>query len=273
MPVTCVKRPPFFDLEQTLTCGQCFRYALEPDGWAQVMAGERRVRVRQREDTLLFEATGEEAGDFWLPYFDLNADYGKIRETLYAHTSLRPCMEAGAGIRILRQDPFEVLLCFIISQNNNIPRIQGIVERLCEQWGRPLAQGYAFPTPQALANLTVEDLAPLRSGFRAKYILDAAQKVAWGQVDLQQIARLPLEQARAQLMTIRGVGVKVADCTLLFGFHRLECFPVDVWIARAMEELFPHGADFTAGPYAGLAQQYIFFYARNCRALTQKKDR
>lgn len=267
MERTSIRKPRFFDLRQTLTCGQCFRYRFGEDGWAEIRAMDQCVRMREEGENLVLEAAREAAERFWVPYLDLDADYEAIRETLLVDEGLRPCMEAGAGIRILRQDPFEALICFIISQNNNIPRIQGIVERLCALCGAPAGGGYAFPAPQTLAAMTVEDLAPIRSGFRARYIVDAAQKVASGEVDLQRVAAAPLEEAKEMLMKIKGVGAKVADCALLFGFHRLGCFPVDVWIGRVMEELFPKGAAFLQSPYAGLAQQYLFFYARNCHAL------
>ncbi|MBR1534281.1 MAG: DNA-3-methyladenine glycosylase 2 family protein, partial [Ruminococcus sp.] len=139
-----------------------------------------------------------------------------------------------------------------------------IVDRLCEHFGDPIGDGiYAFPTADRLAALSPDDLAPIRAGFRHRYIIDAAGKVADGTVDLEQIRRLPYDEARASLMQITGVGVKVADCVLLYGLHRLESFPLDVWMKRAMATLFD-GSDLSMfGEYAGIAQQYIFHYARN----------
>ena len=138
----------------------------------------------------------------------------------------------------MRQDPWEALCSFIISQNNNIPRIQGIVQRLCQHFGQRTPDGFLFPTPERMAALTV-DLVPLRSGFRAKYLLSAAQLVSAGQVDLEALRVMPMEEARASLMQIVGVGPKVAECALLYGLHRLEAFPMDVWMKRAMAALFP----------------------------------
>ena len=163
----------------------------------------------------------------------------------------------------MRQDPYEALCTFIISQNNNIKRIKGIVGRLCESFGDEIEDGvYGFPTAERLAKLTPDDLAPLRAGFRNRYIIDSAKKVASGEVDLELCKTADYEAALAELMKITGVGVKVADCTLLFGMYRVEAFPIDVWMKRAMEKLFPGmtAADF--GEYAGIAQQYIFHYSR-----------
>ena len=168
------------------------------------------------------------------------------------------------GIRILQQEPWEALCTFIISQNNNIKRIKGIVNRLSTSFGNKIGDTdfYTFPKAETLAKLTPDDLAPLRAGFRNKYIIDASQKVATGEVDLEKCKIVPYDDARAELCKIKGVGNKVADCTLLFGMHRIEAFPIDVWMRRAMEKLFPNmtGEDF--GEYAGIAQQYIFHYAR-----------
>ena len=167
------------------------------------------------------------------------------------------------GIRILRQEPYEALCTFIISQNNNIKRIKGIVQRLCESYGEPLPNGqFAFPTALTMAQLSVDDLAPLRAGFRARYLCDAAKRVADGEVDLEYCRTAGYDDARAELMKITGVGVKVADCTLLFGLHRVEAFPIDVWMKRAMEKLFPDMTADDFGEYAGIAQQYIFHYSR-----------
>ena len=167
------------------------------------------------------------------------------------------------GIRVLRQEPFETLITFIISQNNNIKRITGIVERLCESFGEPLAGGgFAFPTAQRLAALSAEDLAPLRAGFRARYIIDGAQKVAGGQVDLEEISRLPADEGRARLTEIVGVGAKVADCVLLFGFGKWEVIPKDVWIKRIIAAYYPEGFPACMEKYGGIAQQYLFDYAR-----------
>ncbi len=195
-------------------------------------------------------------------YFSLDLDYGSIKNMLNQDEVLAKAITYASGIRVMRQPLWETVCSFIISQNNNIPRISGIIDRLCTGFGENLGGHYSFPAPQKLLGKNVDDLSELRSGFRAKYILDAAQKFACGDIDENFIKTAPLDEARNSLMTIKGVGPKVADCALLFGAARFDAFPTDVWIKRAMELLFPSGLPDYAIPYAGIAQQYIFHYAR-----------
>lgn len=252
------------DLAQTLDCGQSFRWTEHEDGSFSGIAFGKFVTVRLENNTLYIENTNKK--DFekiWYDYFDLSLDYGKIRnEISRLHSVLCEAAKYAPGIRILRQEPYEALCTFIISQNNNIKRIKGIVQRLCEYFGEKIEGGYAFPTAEKMAQLTPDDLAPLRAGFRNRYLIDASQKVASGAVDLEKCRYCDYDEARAELMKITGVGVKVADCTLLFGLHRIEAFPVDVWMKRAMEKLFPNMKPEDFGEYAGIAQQYIFHYSR-----------
>lgn len=161
---------------------------------------------------------------------------------------------------------------FIISQNNNIPRIKGIVERLCRTFGQPLKNDdYGFPSPRDLAGLDESALSPLRCGWRAGYILDAARRVYSGEIKLDEVAAMPIDKARKTLMLIRGVGPKVAECVLLYGMGRYQAFPLDVWMKRAMSNLFPDLSPHSFGKYAGIAQQYIFHYIRcNPDCCTQK---
>ncbi len=252
------------DLAQTLDCGQSFRWTEKEDGSFEGIAFGKSVTVRLENNTLYIEnTTKEDFENIWYEYFDLSLDYGKIREEISEiHPVLCEAAKYAPGIRILRQEPYEALCTFIISQNNNIKRIKGIVQRLCESFGEKIEGGYAFPTAERLAVLTPDDLAPLRAGFRNRYLIDAAQKVAFGEVDLEKCRNCNYDEARAELMKITGVGVKVADCTLLFGLHRIEAFPVDVWMKRAMEKLFPDMKPDDFGEYAGIAQQYIFHYSR-----------
>lgn len=253
-----------FDPEQTLNCGQAFRWT-EHDGWWQGVAHGHYLRLKKNADTIIMDCTQEEFDSLWHDYFDLSTDYTAIREEL---STLDPIMKSAAefapGIHILRQSPWEALCSFIISQNNNIPRIQGIIERLCELFGEKIfgSEFYDFPSVEKLADLTVDDLAPLRAGFRAKYLIDAARKVAGGEVDLDKIAVSPVDFGRAELQKIVGVGPKVAECTLLYGFHKTECFPIDVWMKRAMSTLLPSLTPESFGANAGIAQQYIFHYSR-----------
>ena len=253
------------DLEQTLDCGQSFRWKKQNDGSFKGVAYNKSVSMNMQGDTLYIDnATEEDFEKIWKNYLDLDLDYGKIRKDISKiHPVLKDAAKYAPGIRILQQEPYEALCTFIISQNNNIKRIKGIVERLCESFGEQLPDGeYTFPKAEVIAQLTEEDLSPLRAGFRNKYIIDGAKKVASGEVNLDICKTLPYEEARAELMKIKGVGVKVADCTLLFGMHRIEAFPVDVWMRRAMEKLFPDMKAEDFGKYAGIAQQYIFHYSR-----------
>lgn len=252
------------DLEQTLDCGQSFRWEKQNDGSFSGVAFGKYVNISLDGTDMIIKNAAPEDEKIWREYFDLELDYGKIRSDI---SKLHPVLEDAAryapGIRILRQEPYEALCTFIISQNNNIKRIKGIVARLCESFGDEIDEGvYTFPTAERLAELTPDDLAPLRAGFRNRYIIDSAKKVASGEVDLELCKTADYEAARAELMKITGVGVKVADCTLLFGMHRVEAFPVDVWMKRAMEKLFPGMTANDFGEYAGIAQQYIFHYSR-----------
>lgn len=253
------------DLAQTLDCGQSFRWREVCDGSFEGVAFGRCVTVRlDGTDLYITNASKEDFENIWYDYFDLSLDYGKIRaEISKLHPVLGEAAKYAPGIRILRQEPYEALCTFIISQNNNIKRIKGIVQRLCENFGEPIEKGeFAFPTAEKMAALSPEDLAPLRAGFRNRYLIDAARKVCSGDVCLESCKTLEYEDARRELMKITGVGVKVADCTLLFGMHRIEAFPVDVWMKRAMEKLFPGMSADDFGEYAGIAQQYIFHYSR-----------
>lgn len=258
---TCTLNISSFDLEKTLDCGQAFRWKKQPDGSFVGAALSHAAKITQNNDEITIISDADE--DFWREYFDVETDYMAIVSALSRVEQMKePCRCCGK-IRILKQDGWEALASFIISQNNNIKRISGIIERLCENFGDKAALGlYSFPPAERIAALTVEELAPLRCGFRARYLIDAAQKVASGEIDLQTLYTMPIDDARKTLKSIVGVGNKVADCALLFGFYRVECFPVDVWIRRAIEEFFPDGLPEDILPYAGIAQQFIFDYMR-----------
>lgn len=261
-------------LRDTLDCGQSFRWQEIEENLFEGMAGNHYLKIGCEGKAFRFYDTSEDLFlSFWKDYFDMDTDYQAICRHLVQDEVMAKAAEYAPGIRVLRQDGWEALISFIISQNNNVSRIKGIVQRLCETLGEEVREGwYSFPTPERLAACTVEDLAPLRAGFRAKYLIDAAQKVAGGQVDLAQVAELPTPQARELLMTIKGVGVKVADCALLYGFAKMDCFPQDVWIKRAVAHLYPQGVPDLVMEHAGIAQQYIFHYARTCpEAFEQEK--
>jgi len=227
----------------------------------------RVVRLRYRGDSVFISGTVEDFETVWFDYFDLGRDYAKIREGLCVDEFMKKATEFGAGIRILRQDKWEALCSFIISQCNNIPRIKKIITTLCREFGESIGfEGktyYAFPSASRIATLSVDDLAPLRCGYRAPYILNAAKAIASGELDLEALSRSTAESARTALKKQHGVGDKVADCVLLFGLGKMDAFPLDVWMKRAVAEHYGPGFDpgiFT--PYAGLAQQYIFYYTR-----------
>ena len=252
-----------FDLAKTLDCGQAFRWEADENGHWHGIAGGKYATLYNEGDKIVIENIGKkDFEDFFFDYFDLERDYDKILSDMSVNEKINTARETGNGIRILNQEPFEALISFIISQNNNIPRIKGIIKRLCENFGEKTSNGYTFPSPSTLASLEVEDLAVLRSGFRAKYIIDAARKVSSGEVDLEHIKTLDIDKAREALMVIKGVGPKVADCAMLYGMGFVNAFPKDVWIKRALLEYFDGTLPDCAKEYAGIAQQYIFYYIR-----------
>lgn len=256
-----------FDIRRTFLCGQCFRWSEGENGDFTGIVRGKSLTLSQNGNEVTLHGTSEQDIPFWEEYFDLGADYAGYIRTLSADPTLKTACAASPGIRILRQEPFETLVSFIISQNNNIPRIAGIISRLCENFGGRIDGGFAFPTAEQLSGLTPEDLAPLRAGFRARYIVDAVEKVNSGAVDFAEIDRLPLDEARERLKLITGVGDKVADCVLLFAFHKLDAFPKDVWVKRLMAEYYPGGLPECTKGIEGVAQQYLFDYVRN---LSQK---
>jgi N-glycosylase/DNA lyase len=253
-----------FDLKQTFDCGQAFRWNETENGVWQGIVADKIIKLYHQESDIIIEGTNsQDFENFWRDYFDLSRDYSKVIEAINCDSTLKEAAAYGSGIRILKQDPWEALCSFIISQNNNIPRIKGIIDRLCENFGQKVGSFYTFPTADTLAKLTADDLAPIRSGFRAKYIIDAAKKVASGEIDLEYLKKCDIDTARDTLMTIKGVGPKVADCVLLFGLNKIDAFPKDVWIKKAMLTFFPDGLPECTKGYEGLVQQYIFFYARS----------
>ena len=263
-----------FDAEATFTCGQCFRFDDDGDGAYEGVAMGKRIRVSTpNEDTAIIDGiTKDEYERVWRRYLGLDIDYAAIinnvRDTYGAESRIAVAANAGRGIRILRQDRWEALCSFIISQNNNIPRIKTIIERVCKELGEPAeGGGYAFPTAEVIAAAGAEGLAFSRMGFRAKYVAAAAKTVCDDIDFLDRVEEAPYDEADAMLRSLHGVGPKVSSCALLFGFSRLEAFPVDVWIRRTVGKYFdgdPSHLDFGAlAPYAGILQQYIFHYERN----------
>lgn len=253
------------NLAQTLDCGQAFRWKpLQNEDGFEGFSAENYLKVINENDYIVFKNTSQEQFEnYWVNYFDLQTDYSLLKQQYSSDKTLKKACEYAPGIRLLRQNKWEALCSFIISQNNNIPRIKGIIERLCENFGEKTDNGYTFPSAEKIASVSVEDLQIIRAGFRARYILDAAKKVSSGEINLEKISKIPYENAKSELMKIVGVGTKVANCTLLYGMYRLEAFPVDVWIKRVLETYYPKGLPKCIKGSEGIAQQYLFHYIRN----------
>lgn len=265
-----INKPDSFDPAHTFECGQCFRWNCDDKGVYTGISGGKICRVEGQniickdEDFL-----------FWKNYFAIDTNYLEIKDNLLKmDSSLTDCVNYGSGIRILKQDIWETIISFIISANNNIPRIKRIIETMCQLFGEKIETEeevfYAFPSPGALAKLKKEDLALLKVGYRDVYILDAAQKVFSGEVDIDKLPDMTDSEAKTELMKIKGVGGKVADCILLFALQRFSVFPTDVWIKRILADVY--GIDeknimqFVSEKYkslAGFAQQYLYYYYRN----------
>lgn len=248
-----------FNVGLTLDCGQAFRWETAGENTYRGIAFGRELTVRDDGDSLLLLNTAEdEAREIWADYFDLDTDHAEIMKRLSGDKFISDAYSRFGGIHILRQEPWETLCSFIISACNNIPRIKGIVNRFSEALGKTAGEGFSFPDAKTVAGLSEDDLGFLRAGYRVPYILDAARKVAEGEIDFTAIRSMSEEDARRELMKIKGVGRKVADCTLLFSLGFTDCYPVDRHIERATKELYPDGLPDFFSPHRGLAQQYIF---------------
>lgn len=275
-----------FSVFKTFDCGQCFRFDPTGDYSRGIVNGEyevagvaygRHITFKQTPDSVILTgATEEDYLNLWERYLSLDADYDAVDLSVTSALDEAGCAvmkraaEVSRGIRILRQEPWETLCSFIISQNNNIPRIKKIISSLCEAFGEKTAdgRGYAFPSARALADAGEERIFALKTGFRAKYIADAARRVADGELSLEAVASCEsFEGAMELLMQICGVGPKVASCALLFGFDRTEAYPVDTWMKKVAERHFGGKLDHTLfGKYAGIAQQYLFYMERYINA-------
>ena len=260
----------FFDIYQTFDCGQTFRFESTSENTVEGVALGKLLRLSQADDgSIEINCTLGEFESIWKHYLALDRNYGEINAYFSEGSDevLKKASLYGKGIHILRQDPWEALCSFIISQNNNIPRIKKIINSLSEKFGKPFEHEgktyFAFPTAKALADAGEAEIFALKTGFRAKYICDAAEKVVSGEIDLDKIITLPTPQAQTELLRIKGVGPKVAACALLFGFDKTDAFPIDVWVKRVFSKYYPNGFDILSfGENAGIAQQYLFYYER-----------
>lgn len=266
-----------FNITHTFTCGQCFRWVKEQDGSFTGIAHGRAVNIADCDGGFVINnTTQEDFNRIWRNYLDLDTNYTEIKNGFLHDEYLKKAISFGGGIHILNQDIFECLISFIISTQNQIPRIMKIVSALSQMFGGKISCNgktyYTFPTLKQLQNVKESDLAELKAGYRAEYIVDAINKILYGDVDLYSIEKYDIDKARAELMKIKGVGPKVADCVLLFSAKKSNAFPIDVWVKRTMKNLYLGDkatnrqilefAQTHFGKFAGMAQQYLFYYSR-----------
>ncbi len=256
------------DLGKIAESGQCFRVALLPSGVYRFVTGEHVLHIAP-EGAGAYEVScgGEEWEAVWRPYFDLGRSYRALFERERGkHPFIREAMEYGVGLRVLAQEPWEMLITFILSQRKSIPAIARAVEALSSRFGHSLGKVQSFPTPEELSRASMEELLACGLGYRAKYVADATARVCSGALDLGALREASDEQLLTRLQEVHGVGIKVASCVALFGYGRMGCVPVDVWIKRAIEEDCGGASPFDLfGENAGIIQQYVFFYETHRR--------
>lgn len=274
----------YFDIRQILESGQVFRFEKISDRSYLLNAKNKLIKIIQQEDSdsvFVHHTNLGELEEIWSSYLDLTTDYKEIVQILSQKDDyMSQAIAFGRGIRILKQDPWEMLISFILSQNKAIPHIKECIKNITQQFGLPIDQydeygstHYTFPTVEQLAVATEEALRACKVGFRAPYIVDACQKVLNGKLMLNELYVLTAEEAKEKLMQVKGVGPKIADCILLFAYSKTEVFPTDVWIKRVIEGAYFGGKTMKPdeiqsfakeyfGKMAGYAQQYLFFYAR-----------
>ena len=272
------ERPENFDIVQIFDCGQCFRFDAVGDSltsqpsrkvYEGVAFGDY-IKIEQDEKTVKILSSGNTPEpEKWKDFLDLGTDYAGISSSFSDDPILSKAAHFASGIRILKQDKWETLCSFIISQNNNIPRIKGIISAMSRRFGNKVFESedgrefYSFPAAKALYDAGENEIFALKTGFRAKYIFDAAKRVCENPFFLTEVSGLDTPDAAGLLKQIRGVGDKVAACTLLFGFSRYDAFPIDVWVKKILTKYYPNGAaGHLSGKYAGIAQQYLFYFER-----------
>ncbi|MDD4081412.1 MAG: DNA glycosylase [Eubacteriales bacterium] len=257
---------PGFDLAFTAESGQCFRMGRVGDNRWRVIAFGRALEISSFGDDIFeFHCSQEDFDTLWRGYFDLGTDYHSICSLVHPGDGyLYEAVCFAGGLRILIQEPFETLISFIISQRKSVGAIRYSVEKLCQAYGEEIDPGiHAFPAPEALAGASLEGLLACSLGYRAKYILETSRMVHAGKPALNGLHALDDKGLLAALLPLPGVGIIVANCVLLFAFHRLDAFPVDVWIERVLASQFPEGFPFERFPgVSGVLQQHLFCYAR-----------
>lgn len=263
-----------FNITQIAESGQCFRMNYLEEGRYGLIAQGSYLELHQVEDEVVeLTCSEEEYEALWKDYFDLEYDYQHLVNKLRSgqDTFLSAAAEYGSGIRILKQDFFEMMISFILSQNKNIPAIKSAVEALCRRYGSPMkgvgsSEGslYAFPTPEQLAGATKEELRELKVGYRDEYILSASRAVVSGQLSIDAMKGYNYTEAFEALKKIHGIGEKVANCICLYGLHHIEVFPIDVWIKKILVNVYQNEFDLQLYEgHAGIIQQYMFYYMRN----------
>ena len=273
-----------FELVHIFECGQCFRWEKETDTSYIGVIKDTVLRITKKDDSIVLEGNtlSDNIEDYLYEYFDLDTNYSKYKN-IFLNTDeyLKRSVEFGYGIRILKQDLWEMVISFIISANNNIPRIKKIINAISKEYGNKIVfdgkEYYTFPEPEALAKASVEDLRKLGLGFRDKRVHKTTRMILEKEIDLNQLKTIDdTEKIKEKLLLLDGVGEKVADCILLFALHRLDAFPVDVWVRRVMNDLYIHNedeesvdkklirkiADEKFGDIRGIAQQYLFYWRR-----------
>ncbi len=270
-----------FEPKDVFECGQCFRWNREENGSYTGVFHKYVLNVEKKDGKIIFTGNCNSIEEI-KNYFDLNRDYKSIIDKLeIVDDNLKNSISYGKGIRILNQDLWETIISFIISANNNIPRIKGIIERISKAYGEKIEfeskEYYAFPTPKQLSKASVDDLRKLGLGFRDERVFETTRKIASGEFDLNKLYKISTNEAREKLLELAGVGPKVADCILLFSdLKRFDVFPIDVWVRRVMNELYIHNpdenkvskkeiqklADEKFGALQGIAQQYLFYWKR-----------
>ncbi len=276
-----IHKPKNFSLSDVFDCGQCFRFNRMYDHTYCGVAFGKYIELHEKEDRIeILNVTKPDFEEIWSDFFDLDFDYEKCISDFSFDTTLKAASKYASGIRILHQEHWETICSFIISQNNNIPRIKKIIEALSEKYGEHIytdsygKKYYSFPTAQSLYNAGEQAIYEMKTGFRAKYIYDAAKKVTEGTINFDTIENMDTEEALEYISTIKGVGPKVASCILLFSFRKYDCFPIDVWVKKILSKYYP---DFSGkeyfGKYAGIAQQYLFHYERSISGIDINKEK